>query len=341
MDNFFSEKMNEQQRLDEKIRGSRFYRKVKTDMKMKTNRVKQDGSKVEITLNQREYYSENDIASFNLESYSKLIPDHDGYKTITSTYFLRFWGPVFDWKPKQKGKIVRRSAGMIAYTYIILKSYCWGKDYCWISLQTLADNLTVSKNAVRGYLEQLEEEGFIIRFWRESDTNGNVEEESMLIKVRQTVPFLTKEKLELLPDNLKKEHSDFLKYIRLESEREFEEAYHYTEVYEELRNKTIGVKTPERNEKTPHQRLLEEQTDRDKTSWNIMKERLKNYIAENTIHHWFDDAIAHFRDNTLTIYVKDDFYKDHIENKLIKYLYAAMNDVLIKADSIIIATYES
>lgn len=343
MDNFFKEMISGQQQLDEKIRNSRFYRKVKTDKKMKTNRIKQDGSKVEITLNQREYYSQSDIVAFNLESYSKLIPDHDGYKTIINTYFIRFWGPVFDWKEKSKGdeKRIRRSAGMVAYTYIVLKSYCWGKDYTWISLQTLADNLSVKKNAVRRYLEELEEEGFIIRFWRESEIDGNIEEESMLIKVRQTIPFLTKEKLELLPDNLKKEHDNFLKYIRLESEKEFHDSYNYTKVYEELRHKAIEVKEPERDNLTPFKQLFEQITDKDRMIWNRIKERLKYYMAESSIRHWFTGAILHHRDRVITIYVKDDYFKQHIEDNFMQILYTVMNDLMIEADQIVIENYES
>lgn len=341
MDNFFKDKLDKQEELDEKIRSSRFYRKVKTDTKMPTNRYKNDGSKVELTLNQKEYYSQKDIASFNLESYSKLIPDHDGYKVITSTYFVRFWGPVFDYKPKEKGKIVRRSGGIIAYTYIILKSYCWGKDYCWISLKTLADNLTVSKNAARGYLEELEKEGFIIRFWRESENNGQVEEESMLIKVRQTIPFLTKEKLDLLPEKLKEEHDDFLKYIRLESEREFEDVYNYTEVYEELRNKTLEVRLPEVKGKTPYDLLIARTTDKDRKTWEVMKKRLKNYISEEVIKRWFEEGIALIREGVLTIYLPSDWEKDHIEQNYKATLYTVMTDILVPADEVVLKTYES
>jgi DNA-binding Lrp family transcriptional regulator len=346
VDSFFQDMLDEKEQLDEKIRNSRFYRKVKTNTKMATNRYKTDGSKIEITLNQKEYYSQKDIAGFNLESYSKLIPDHDGYKVITSTYFVRFWGPVFDYKPKpqtkpnEKKKIVRRSGGIIAYTYIILKSYCWGKDYCWISLQTLADNLTVSKNAVRGYLEQLEEEGFIIRFWRESDKNGNVEEESMLIKVRQTIPFLTKAKLDFLPDTLKKEHDDFLRYIRLESEKEFEDAYNYTEVYENLRNKKLEVKAPG-NGMTPYELLISKQSEKDKMTWNVMKERMKHYVKDDSIKQWFGDGIALLRDDTLIVYVGSEWKKENIENKYQRTLYSVMQDILVPAKKIKIETYES
>lgn len=339
MDSFLQTKLQEQEQLDEKVRNSRFYRKVKTDQKMATSRYGQDGKKIEITLNQREYYSQQDIARFNLESYSKLIPDHDGYRVITSTYFVRFWGPVFDYKPKVKGKVVRRSGGIVAYTYIVLKSYCWGKDYCWISIQTLADNLTVSKNAVRGYLEQLEEEGFIIRFWRES-TKGTAEDESILIKVRQTIPFLSKEKLDLLPDGLKKEHNDFLNYIRVESEREFEQAYNYTEVYESLREQKVGTKEPV-STLTPYERLMRKSTEKDHLTWSMMKERMKKHIDESSINHWFDDTLVIVDDRILRLYVKTEWQRERIEERFRPTIEKVVDELVVPTDVIKIETYES
>jgi transcription initiation factor IIE alpha subunit len=334
VDNFFEEK----QELDKRIKDSRFYRKIKINAKIETSRLKQDGTKVQISQNQKEYYSQKDIATFNLESYSKLIPEHEGYKVITSTYFVRFWGPVFDYKPKEKGKNIRRTAGMIAYTYIVLKSYCWGKDYCWISLQTLADNLSVAKNSVRAYLEALEEEGFIIRFWRESETNGQIEEESILIKVRQTVPFLTKEKIDMLPKHLKKEHNDFLHSIRRESEYEFEQSYNYTEVYEELRSKIVEIKTPE-EKRTPYEQLMQKVTEKDEMTWKMMQERMKHFIHESSLNHWFDSSIVHVENRTLTIYIGSEFQKEHVEKKYKEILNNVMRELLVPADKVVVSSY--
>lgn len=340
MENFF----DEEKHLSSKVRSSRFYRNVKTESKREINKLNADGTRVQVSLNQKEYYTEEDIASFQLESYSKLIPDIDGYKLITSTYFVRFWGPVFDWKPKPepdsngKRKIVRRSGGMIAYTYLILKSYCWGKDHCWISMQTLADNLTVSRNAAISYVEELEKEGFVLRFWREADKNG--EDESVLIKVRQTVPFLTKEKIDLLPKKLKDEHDSFLRSIRLESEKEFEDSYNYTEVYEELRSKTVEVTLPA-NSMTPYEQLMKKVTEKDKMTWNVMKERMKHYLQQESINQWFGNAIAYVDESrTLHVVTASVYQKEHVENKFKHTLHDVMNDILVPADKIVISTYE-
>lgn len=81
----------------------------------------------------------------------------NGNVTIINNYFIRFWGPVLH----------KKNGGIIAYTFIILRSYCWDKDYTWISLSTLEEQLTVSRPTLKQYLEILEKEGFIIRFWRE------------------------------------------------------------------------------------------------------------------------------------------------------------------------------
>lgn len=311
--------------------GYRYYRQVPTNKKIERNRVTQKGEKVKVTLNQKEYYTEQDIAEFDLEEHSKLLPHMNGHKTIIHNYFIRFWGPVLD--PK--------SGGIIAYTFIVLQSYCWDKDYTWVNLKTLCNQLTVSKPTVRKYLEILEREGFIIRFWREDATSH--EQGSLLIKVRRSIPFLTKEKIDMLPEDLKIEHEKFLRKIKLESNFEFEQAYNYTKVIEDLRQKVIEVHEPLNNESEDTMKLYEIKkkslSQTEQMYWGMVLKTIEKRLDKNVFDTWFQHTLAEIHNNgEWTIYCPSTYEKEHISKRYLNLIEEAINDLMFQCNKITVKT---
>lgn len=313
----------------------RFYRLVPTGEK--ETRIR-NGKPVEVSLNQKEYYSEKDVAEFDLEEYSKLLPDMNGNVTIINNYFIRFWGPVLH----------KKNGGIIAYTFIILRSYCWDKDYTWISLSTLEEQLTVSRPTLKQYLEVLEKEGFIIRFWREEKDSKKTEQGTILIKVRRAIPYLTKEKINKLSDNMKREHEKFLRKIEKESRLEFEQAYDYTSVLERFRKKSIEVFKPEakssnssEQQEKMYEKMLQE-FDYDKVlNWRMILQRIKSKFQESTFNTWFKYTLGEEKDGHWIVYCRTEFERDRINSKYKDVIQEAIEDLAFPFENLKITLYKS
>jgi DNA-binding Lrp family transcriptional regulator len=321
------------------LKGYRFYRQVPTNKKIKTKRKTKDGEPVKITVNQKEYYSIEDIENMDLEQYSKLLPHMNGHKTIIHNYFLKFWAPVLD--PK------KRSGGAIAFLYITLLSYCYGdKDYVWVSISTLAETITASEETVRKYLKILEQEGFIIRFWREKENDHDkTEQGSMLIKVRRTIPFLTKEKLDMLSPKKQAEHDRFLRSIKLESKFEFEEAYNYIHALEKFREKAVEIIVPELPNQEDSSFGLEEMkgkvTEEERIAWSMVLTRIKKRLENQTFLTWFEHTFAIIRDDIWTIYCPHDFAQERLQNKYYDLIMEAIYELTFRCKQLKFVTYKS
>lgn len=57
--------------------------------------------------------------------------------------------------------------------------------------------MNVSRPTLRGYLDKLEEHGFLVRFWVQNPSKKNLDE-SAIYKIRRTIPFLSQELIEQL-----------------------------------------------------------------------------------------------------------------------------------------------
>ncbi|MCD7911090.1 hypothetical protein KC480_06060 [Bacillus velezensis] len=313
----------------------RFYRLVPSGEK--ETRIR-NGKPVEVSLNQKEYYSEKDVADFDLEEYSKLLPDMNGNVTIINNYFIRFWGPAFH----------KKNGGIIAYTFIILRSYCWDKDYTWISLSTLEEQLTVSRPTLKQYLDVLEQEGFIIRFWRELKDSKKNEQSSILIKVRRAIPYLTKTKLDKLSDNMKREHDRFIRKVQKESHLEFEQAYHYTTVLEEFRKKSIEVYKPEvkspdstEHKEKLYEQMLQELNYEQIINWRMILQRIKARFRESVFETWFKHTLGEERNGNWTVYCKSNFERDRIDSKYRNIIQEAIEELALPFESLKITLYKS
>lgn len=279
----------------------RYYRLVESDVVNEVTRKYQrkhgvQEKKVPVRQSKKEYYSEDSILKFDLESHAKLLPDMNGNKTIVNNYLMRFWGPSFDSK----------CGGIVSYTYILLLSYCWDKDYTWISLDTLSKQLTSSRPTVRKYLEILEKAGFIIRFWREQDDDER-KSGTILVKVRQTLPLISRTQYNELPKSLRKEHDRFLRKIKRESKLEFDLSHNYHDVYEQLRNEVISVKNPTGVLKEEIDQLEDydeeyrsakkKMTILEEDAWKNVLNVISEHISKPSFETWLSKSVAYTDDN--------------------------------------------
>ncbi|MGM2836966.1 helix-turn-helix domain-containing protein, partial [Bacillus cereus group sp. Bce025] len=63
-------------------------------------------------------------------------------------------------------------------------------DFCFTTVNALAEELNSSVNTIQAQLEILEKNGFIYRFWISNKTQ-NWKNEGVLIKVRETLHYLS------------------------------------------------------------------------------------------------------------------------------------------------------
>ncbi|MDO6657460.1 DnaA N-terminal domain-containing protein [Anaerobacillus sp. 1_MG-2023] len=322
----------------------RYYRLAPSDVVTEVPRTiqRKHGTKkqnVSVRQPKKEYYSEESIMRFELESHSKLLPDLNGNKTIVNNYLLRFWGPSFD----------SRIGGIVAYTYIILSSYCWDKDYTWIGLDTITKQLTCSKTSARKYLDILEKAGFIIRFWREQDDDTRMNG-TILIKVRRSLPLLSREQYNALPKSLRKEHDRFLRKIKRESQVEYDLSHNYHEVYEQLRSEVISVKNPTGILKEEIQRLDEYQEEYDvaKNKMSTTEERLwvtvltalSEHMSKPSYDTWFSKSLGYRDENhRWVVYLPNQFSCDWVERKYSDLILAIMKEYEIKCENISFDVY--
>ncbi|WP_078557072.1 DnaA N-terminal domain-containing protein [Bacillus alkalicellulosilyticus] len=324
----------------------RYYRLVSTGVV--AERQKKVGSKygsrqktIEVPLNAKEYYSEESILRFQLESHTKLLPDMNGQKTIINNYLLRYWGPTFH----------NKSGGIVAYTYIILQSYCWDKDYTWVSMDTLSKQVTCTLPTLRKYLAILEENGFIIRFWREEeDDKKNVTQGTILFKVRQTLPLLSREQYNSLPKALRLEHDRFLRKIKRESQFEFDLCHNFHDVFEQLREQVIDVVNPTGTLKEEVDKLNEYKEDyqvaqnkmskEDILMWDKVLSKLKEKLSKPSFDTWFGQSVAYkMDDDRWFICLPTEFACSWVEQRYIPIILDIMNDNQIPVTELLCDIY--
>lgn len=312
----------------------RYYRLVPSDVYKNVERKvkRKHGYKkevIKVRQNIKEYYTEETIARFQLENHSKLLPDMNGNKTIINNYLLRFWGPTFH----------PRSGGIAAYTFIVLQSYCWDKDYVWISLDTIGTQITASVNSVKKYLTILEDHGFIIRFWREEETDTN-NKGTILIKVRQTLPLLSREQYNNLPLKLRKEHDRFMERIKRESQLEFDLSHNYKEIYEDLRKQVINVSEPTGALKEEienleeyegdYQASLEKMSEEELIAWNKVLNKIQDKVSKPSFDTWLKKSVAYKDEfDVWLICLPNEFVKTWVEENYVKLIQESMQELNI------------
>ncbi|RKJ68548.1 hypothetical protein D7X33_24300 [Butyricicoccus sp. 1XD8-22] len=142
-----------------------------------------------------------DIEKLDLENKGEQVPFTHKHVVNTPLYLLYYWSPII--------------GDRACFLYLQLLTYCREeKDFLWDKLKEIAVRMKTSQNTLNKYLTILEEHNFIIKIHRNNKLDNN-RQTSPIIKVRQSIPILSKELYEQLPDRLKIWHDEFMnKYGR-------------------------------------------------------------------------------------------------------------------------------
>lgn len=156
---------------------------------------------------ERQYIAEHEVAAFKFETitYELILPFIDSAqkdKVGFNPYFFNCWRPII---------------GMKAFRlFIVLAQHCQeGDDFCFTTVNTLAEERNSSVNTIQAQLEILEKNGFIYRFWVSNKTQ-NYTNEGILIKVRETLHYLSEEQANQLPKFQRKKHDEYINRIKFD-----------------------------------------------------------------------------------------------------------------------------
>lgn len=166
----------------------------------------QDGSKVEVDskggskrshpLHEITEVAFRDFLKIKLNTKGESVPFNSKNVINVSRYLFWYWTPLI-------------GSDAVA-TYILLNEYCSETtDFCYPKMTELAGRLNRTAPTVKKAIKILEENNFIIMVNRLMKKQ-NRRETSPVFRVRQTVPLLSKEQYELLPDKLKEKHDEFM-----------------------------------------------------------------------------------------------------------------------------------
>lgn len=296
-----------------------YFRFVDTEEKAPFTRLrenKETGTKeiqaFEKTVNDKRYYTEEEVKKFSLERLRDPLPKEHGNFTGVDNYFLDFWGPILGYQ-----------ATMV---FIHLLRYCYGgKDSCFPDLDTMAAKLKMSIPTVRKYLEVLEKFGFIMRFWVQNPDNHNLME-SCVYKVRRTVPMLSQEEVESLPDELKQLHEDYLEELMESHEITLRESYDTVGAYKDFEEQGRRVESPKTAKAEDLQvyydarlnRYTDQRKPEDIKLWQETLSRMSKKITPSSMENWFTQSfcVANPKDQSdITIVCKNSFIKEWIETR--------------------------
>lgn len=261
-----------------------------------------------------------EVKELRLDRTSPAVPlgDTEDF-TIMSNYLIDFWGAVMG------------DSAVSAYMH--LRRYCYGKkDYCYPDIDLIAAKMNRTPKTVGGYLNTLEEYGFIARFYRADITDSN-RDVSPLFKIRRYVPMITKEMYEELPKKLKKEHDKFMESLEgisfanniVGTDKQLETIIEKGEVFN---NKEIQEKI----ELIIQQGQLEEYvvhtlTDEAREANLLFHEHIKKKLSKPSYETWFKNSVLIAEEQeepSVTILISSEFnlawveerYNDMIKNIL-------------------------
>ncbi len=302
-----------------------YYRKVRTGIKMPTTRTRKINGKMveqryEQDVLQRIYYQFDDFKSFSLDKLGVSIPARNGDITSIDNYFLDFWGNIM--------------GAEATVSYIHLLRYCYGmKDVCFPDLQTIADKMGKTAKTVSGYLDTLENHGFIFRFWAQDPNNDN-KDVGIFYKVRRTIPLLSHEQITMLPASLRRSHDELIEQTFQGYEIEIAELYNYTREYERLHDQGKPGKLPiplSPGEVSFYHRLKVEsykarRTQQDIDIWSDVLRYLKGEVAETSYNMWLKDTFCLFEQGTIIVYADSQFIAEWMSNRYAQLISKALKD---------------
>lgn len=253
----------------------------------------------------------NEVRDLNLDKLSPAVPlaDTEDF-TIMSNYLVDFWGAIIGDSPIS--------------AYMHLKRYCYGKkDYCYPDLETIAFKMKKSINALKGYLDILEEHGFIVKFLRRdvTDNNRNV---SPLFKIRRTVPIITKEMYDSLPDKLKELHDEYMKNLegvqfanKIVSTKDAIEPI--VDAGEDMNRKEREKQVEEIIRKGQLEEYVIQSLEHDKRVENSMfHDYIKEKISKPSYDTWIKNSIIITGYDSIKVLCSNEFVRDWVQERYSK-----------------------
>jgi len=272
---------------------------------------------------QKVYFDEEFVHNFSLDRFG--LPLHSKIKnyTVIENYLMDFWSPIM--------------GGDATYTFILLIRYCYGedehgkKDFSYPQLTTIAEKWGKTVETVKKYLDILEENYFIYRFWRSNPERDHAND-SILYKLRTSIPYLSEEQIKTLSPKLRKQHDKFVQQImgKFDEAIELEERYDYSTEFQEIMKK--GRPAPMRKLE-PYEieqinilrkkKLLSQVTDSDRQLWEDVTSQIRKTISPTSFNTWFKDSFCIMQEeDIMDVYAPHDLcadwirtrYSDHIKS---------------------------
>lgn len=309
---------------------------------------KQDGGEFDVKIyhvpeQEKRVFSEEEIKNFSLDKHGKNIPYVDGEITIINNYLFDFWGYYL------------KAEGLALYAH--LKRHAYGqKDWCFPSLELIAQKMDKSPNTIRNYLDILEHYGFVYKFNVTNADRDNLTEPS-LYKIRKKVPLLTeklingdpdlainedapahikqtlKKEQKGLPKSLKEDHNEYIeRMLNTEETVDLLDSFTYEEIYTQLLKKAQVLKSHSLQKEIaksksisekPHQDLKQE----DIIVWQYVLNKMQGTISKPSYETWFKDTYCIKENDTYLIYLTNQFQKDWIESKYDATIKNAIDDI--------------
>lgn len=286
----------------------RYYRLEETGDFKPVRRVRkgQEQQYLEPILN-RVYFEKEVVSRFSLENTGQPLPRVNGNITVLDNYFLDYWGHFLGAGPTT------------AFAHLL--RYCYGKDYCWPKLETIAAKMNCSLPTLRNYYDILEQYGFAYRFWCENVETGK--DDSILFKVRKTIPFLSEELIEKLPKALRKEHDEYVEDLMESYDVMFEDSYDYPELYDSLKEKgsvsvsrvKLNVEDRETFYQLKYKMIHDSMTERERELWEHTLAWFKRSSTAISYSVYLSRTLGVRKGSTLYIYADSKPAADMIASK--------------------------
>lgn len=292
-----------------------YYRYKDTGIKEEVSRLSNGKEqRYKRVVKEKIYFDEDEVRSFSLETLGTPLPRVHGQFIQIDNYFFDFWGYFLGCEATA--------------LFVHLIRHAINKDYCWPELSLIAFKMKKSLKAVRGYMDILEEYGFIYRFWVQN-VNKNFAEESPIIKIRKTIPLLSEELIAQLPEKLRKEHDKYLADLMESYEIQIADEYPIDDTLHSFMEKGRVIHSKKLKEKierlmgksTQQHNIMDRLSSEDKQVWESVKKELRNQLSKPSFETWFEDTYAKFDGESKIIILTNEFSLNHISiyyNDLIK-----------------------
>ncbi len=295
-------------------RYAHFRNKSSGQYKLEDFKPSKSGSRMQPIL-QRVEVSFDEVKNLNLDSYGSVAPTLDTEDfTIISNYLVDFWGAIM--------------GNCAVDAYMHLKRHAYGKkDYCYIDIGLIALKMKRSKNTVKGYLDTLEEYGFIAIFHRIDKENNN-RDVSPLFKIRRYVPLITEEMYNGLDPKLKSLHDSFMK--NFENVNFAKQTYDTSTLIKGIlaSGKIINSKGVQRKidqsikEGTTRNFILDTLADEQKLDNKVVHKKISESVSKPTYDTWIRNVIVFkYEDMAIVLSPNDEIssfmeynYTDYLSN---------------------------